>query len=135
MTRRTGLSIGRLATLTGVHLETVRYYERIGLMPSPARTKGGHRVYSDAHRQRLAFVQRARKLGFSIEDIRALLALSEPDRRCCGDVERIAAAHLQNVRAKIADLARLEQLLTAAVSRCVAGDDPSCPVLEMLEGS
>ena len=102
MTRRTGLSIGRLAALTGVHLETIRYYERIGLMPEPARTDGSHRVYFDAHRQRLAFVQRARKLGFSIEDIRALLALSEPDRRCCGDVERIAAAHLQNVRAKIA---------------------------------
>ena len=131
--RPSGLSIGRLAALTGVHLETVRYYERIGLMPAPARTDGGHRVYSDVHRQRLAFVQRARKLGFSIEDIRTLLALSEPTRRSCRDVEVIAAAHLENVRAKIADLTRLEQLLTAAVTRCLTDDDPSCPVLDMLE--
>jgi MerR family mercuric resistance operon transcriptional regulator len=133
MTRQIGLSIGQLAALTGVHLETVRYYERIGLMPAPARTAGGHRVYSDAHRQRLAFAQRARKLGFSIEDVRNLLALSEPARRSCRDVEVIAAAHLENVRAKIADLRRLEQLLTAAVTRCHTDDNPSCPVLDMLE--
>lgn len=132
--RSTGLSIGQLAAATGVHLETVRYYERIDLMPEPARTEGGHRVYSEVHRRRLAFVQRARKLGFSIEDIRALLALAEPGRRSCRDVERIAAAHLEDVRIKIADLTRLEQLLSAGVGRCVAGDDPSCPVLDMLEG-
>jgi MerR family transcriptional regulator, mercuric resistance operon regulatory protein len=108
MMRRSGLSIGRLAALTGVHLETIRYFERIGLMPTPGRTDGGHRVYSDVHRRRLAFVQRARKLGFSIEDIRALLALSEPTRRSCREVEVIAAAHLANVRAKITDLTRLE---------------------------
>jgi MerR family mercuric resistance operon transcriptional regulator len=134
MMRRTGLSIGQLAAATGVNLETVRYYERIDLMPAPARTEGGHRVYSEPHRQRLAFVQRARKLGFSIEDIRTLLTLSEPARRSCKDVERLAAAHLKNVQAKVADLTRLEQLLSAAVSRCAAGDDPSCPVLDMLEG-
>src|SRR5215212_368181 len=98
MMRQGGLSIGRLAALTGVHLETVRYYERIGLMPEPARTDGGHRVYSDEHRQRLAFVQRARRLGFSIEDIRTLLALSEPTRRSCREVEVVAAAHLANIR-------------------------------------
>src|SRR5678815_686431 len=131
--RRSGLSIGRLAAVTGVHLETVRYYERIGLMPVPARTAGGHRAYSDVHRQRLAFVQRARKIGFSIEDVRNLLALSEPKHRSCRDVEVIASAHLENVRAKIADLTRLEQLLTAAVTRCHTDDNPSCPVLHMLE--
>ena len=134
MMRRTGLSIGQLAAAAGVNLETIRYYERIDLMPEPERTDGGHRVYSEPHRQRLVFVQRARKLGFSIDDIRTLLALSAPGRRSCKDVERLAAAHLQNVRTKVADLTRLEQLLAAAVSRCVAGDDPSCPVLEMLEG-
>lgn len=134
MMRRAGLSIGRLAALTGVNLETVRYYERIGLMPVPGRTEGGHRVYAEVHRHRLSFVRRARKLGFSIEDIRTLLGLSEPGRRSCKEVERVAATHLLDVRAKIADLTRLEQLLAAAVSRCAAGDDPSCPVLDMLEG-
>jgi MerR family mercuric resistance operon transcriptional regulator len=133
MMRRSGLSIGRLAALTGVHLETVRYYERIGLMPVPERTDGGHRVYAEAHRRHLAFVQRARKLGFSIEDIRALLALAEPQRRSCREVEAIASAHLQNVRSKIADLRRLEDLLQATVSHC-GSNGPSCPVLEILEG-
>jgi MerR family mercuric resistance operon transcriptional regulator len=114
-------------------LETVRYYERIGLMPVPARTEGGHRVYSDEHRRRLAFVQRARTLGFGIEDVRTLLALSEPTRRSCSDVAPVAAAHLRVVRARIAELTKLEQLLTAAVSGCVTDDDLSCPVLEMLE--
>jgi MerR family mercuric resistance operon transcriptional regulator len=135
MMRPGGLSIGRLAALTGVHLETIRYYERIGLMPAPERTDGGRRMYADAHRRRLAFVYRARQLGFSLEDIRALLALSEPPRRSCREVELIAAAHLADVRAKIADLARLEALLATAVSCCVRDDVPTCPVLDLLEAS
>src|SRR5688500_11708306 len=128
MMRRAGLSSGRLAALSGVNLETVRYYERIGLRPAPERTEGGHRTYAEGHQHRLSFIRRARKLGFAIEDIRTLLALSEPGRRSCKDVERVAATHLLDVQAKIADLARLEQLLAAAVSRCAAGDDPACPV-------
>ena len=133
--RRSGLSIGRLAAQTGVNLETVRYYERIGLMPAAERTQGGHRVYSEAPRRRLTFIRRARMLGFSIEDIRALLDLSEPGSRSCKDVERIAADHLQEVQAKIADLARLEGLLAGAVGRCATGEGASCPVLDMLEDS
>lgn len=133
MMRQSGLTIGRLAALTGVHLETVRYYERIGVMPAPARSAGGHRIYSEVQRQRLAFIQSARKLGFSIDAVRTLLALSEPTRRSCREVEVVAAAHLEDIRAKIADLTRLEQVLTAAVRRCVTDDDPSCPVLDMLE--
>ena len=73
------LTIGRLAAAAGVNLETVRYYERIKLMPPPARTASGHRVYEAAHIQRLAFIRRARELGFSIEEVRALLALAEPN--------------------------------------------------------
>lgn len=129
-----GLTIGKLAALSRVNLETVRYYERIGLMPEPDRTEGGHRLYAEAHRQRLAFIRRGRELGFSIEDIRALLELAEPGHRSCDDVQAIAAAHLAAVRTKIADLARLEGILAATVSRCAAGAaTPSCPVLEMLE--
>jgi len=75
-----GLSIGQLAAAAGVNLETVRYYERIGLMPPPARTGGGHRAYDSAHVQRLAFIRHARALGFGIEDIRALLTLAAPGR-------------------------------------------------------
>jgi len=133
---RRGLTIGKLAVQSGVNLETIRYYERIGLMPEPNRTGGGHREYSDTHRQRLAFIRRARELGFGIHDIRVLLEMAEPGRRSCEEVESIAAAHLQQVRAKIADLSRLEALLAATLARCESNTEaPSCPVLEMLEGS
>jgi len=128
------LTIGRLAAATGVNLETIRYYERIGLMPEPGRSGGGHRLYEAAHRRRLAFIRRGRELGFSIEEIRALLDLSQPQRRACEEVRTIAAAHLEDVRAKIADLARLESLLAHTVRQCRSdGESPVCPVLDLLE--
>ena len=130
-----GLSIGALARAAGVHLETIRYYERIGLMAAPARTEGGHRTYEDAHRRRLEFIRRGRELGFSIEDIRALLKLADGGEAPCDSVIKIAAAHLQEVRAKIADLTRLEKLLADTVAQCESNaDDACCPVLEMLDG-
>lgn len=126
------LTIGRLAAATGVNLETIRYYERIGLMPVPSRTPGGHRAYEDAHIRRLAFIRRARELGFGIDDIRALLALAEPAGGSCAEVREIAQAHLDNVRAKLADLGRLECVLAETVARCSGDPAPSCPVLEAL---
>jgi len=86
------LTIGKLAATAGVNLETVRYYERIKLMPMPARTSSGHRTYEEGHIRRLAFIRRARELGFSIEQIRALLALAEPSRASCTEVREIAIA-------------------------------------------
>jgi MerR family mercuric resistance operon transcriptional regulator len=131
-----GFTIGQLAAKTGVHLETIRYYERIGLMPAPGRTQGGHRVFDESHRRRLTFIRRGRELGFGIEAIRALLALAEPGRRSCDDVQAVAGAHLKEVGAKIADLARLETILAQTVSRCEGHlSAPSCPVLEMLEAA
>jgi MerR family mercuric resistance operon transcriptional regulator len=132
ITTMRGLTIGRLAAAAGVNLETIRYYERIRLMPRPGRTKGGHRVYTDAHVRRLAFIRRARELGFGIEDIRTLLALAEPSRISCGKVRAIAGAHLASVRAKLADLVRLETVLAEAVSQCTGDVAPVCPVLEIL---
>jgi MerR family mercuric resistance operon transcriptional regulator len=129
-----GLSIGRVALSSGVHLETIRYYERIGLIPAPGRTEGGHRAYEPLALRRLAFVRRARELGFSIEEIRALLGLAEPGHRACEEVRVVAEAHLKEVRAKIADLARLEAILAETIGRCgQGGPAPSCPVLELLE--
>lgn len=125
-------SIGQLATTAGVNLETVRYYERIELMPPPARTAGGHRAYEEAHVRRLAFIRRGRELGFSIEQIRALLALSEPSRASCAEVREIARTHLGEVRAKLADLARLEAILSATIAQCSGDSAPPCPVLDML---
>ncbi|MBG0796811.1 helix-turn-helix domain-containing protein [Methylocystis sp. L43] len=126
------LTIGRLAATTGVKLETVRYYERIELMPPPARTASGHRAYEQAHVRRLAFIRRARELGFSIEQIRALLALAEPSRASCAEVREIARTHLDDVRAKLADLTKLERILGATIARCSGDLAPSCPVLDML---
>lgn len=127
-------TIGRLAEAAGVNLETVRYYERIGLMPAPDRTQGGHRIYLPAHQHRLTFIRRARELGFGIEDIRRLLSLAEPAQRGCDDVKAVAGAHLDQVRGKVADLVRLESILAETVSRCEGSAAPACPVLEMLEG-
>ena len=134
MSSRTGHTIGRLASLTGVNLETIRYYERIGLMPEPGRTEGGHRVYDDDHCRRLTFIRRGRELGFGIEEIRALLALAEPHRRSCEEGRKLASDHLESVRAKIADLVRLEAILAATVQQCDGqGAAPACAVLDLLE--
>ena len=127
------LTIGKLANSAGINLETIRYYERIGLMPEPGRTECGHRNYAAGHVRRLTFIRRARELGFALEDIRALLELAEPGRVSCGEVQKIAARHLHNVRSKLADLAKMEKLLAKTVAQCSGNRSPACPVLEMLD--
>ena len=127
------LTIGKVANSAGINLETIRYYERIGLMPEPGRTGSGHRNYAAGHVRRLTFIRRARELGFTIEDIRALLELAEPGRVSCGEVQKIAARHLHNVRSKLADLAKMEQLLAKTVAQCSGDRASACPVLEMLD--
>ena len=126
------LTIGTLAKASGVHLETVRYYERIGLMPKPSRTASNYRSFGPEHVERLSFIRRAREIGFSIGEIKELLALSGPGRASCAEVQTLTAVHLDGVRAKIADLRRLEAILAGAVERCFAGSAPECPVLDML---
>ena len=133
MTNLRGITIGQLAKAASVNLETVRYYERIGLIAKAARTSGGHRSYSREDARHLAFVRRARELGFSIDDIRALLKLAVPAQRCCGEIKTIASAHLTNVQTKLADLARLEKILAATVDQCSGDASPECPILEMLD--
>jgi MerR family mercuric resistance operon transcriptional regulator len=128
-----GLTIGKLAEAADVNLETVRYYERIGLMPEPSRTRGGHRSYGREHTRRLTFIRRARELGFRIEEIRALLTLAEPGHTSCAEVKAIATSHLGRVRAKITDLTKLERILTETIECCSGEPSPACPVLDMLE--
>ena len=135
MSQQRALTIGRLAANAGVNLETVRYYERIGLMPLPDRTSGGHRNYLPEHGARLAFIRRARELGFSLDDIRALIALSGAEHQSCAEVKTIASQHLQNVHAKIADLSRLAAVLDEAVRQCGDGSVPSCPVIQVLRAA
>ena len=132
-----GLGIGALASLTGVNIETIRYYEKIDLMRPPPRTSGGHRSYAPEHVERLRFIRRARALGFGIEGIRALLTLSGGAADSCAQAREIAAAHLAEVRAKRNDLAKLEAVLSETIAQCDArccdGAAPVCPVLEILE--
>ena len=128
-----GLPIGELSRRTGVHIETIRYYEKIGMLPAPPRTASGRRVYGPSQTRTLAFIRRARDLGFGIDDIRALLALAEPGQVSCAQVREIAAAHLGGVRAKLADLKRLEKILAQTIALCSEGTIPACPILDMLE--
>ena len=131
--RARGLSRGELARRTGVNLETIRYFERVGMLAAPPRTQGGHRVYGDEHVRALGFIRRARDLGFTPEEVRAILALGGPGKASCGEVREIAVHHLEQVRAKMADLARLERLLAATIERCSGGRAPDCAVIDMLE--
>jgi MerR family mercuric resistance operon transcriptional regulator len=111
---------------------TVRYYEKIGLMPAPARSEGGHRLYGRGHLLRLNFVRRARDLGFTLIEIRALLELGEQRDLPCAEARMVAAAHLGDVRAKLAALRKMEKVLVEMVARCADGATPECPILAAL---
>jgi MerR family mercuric resistance operon transcriptional regulator len=127
------LTIGALARRTGVNIETIRYFEKVGLLDKPDRTEGGHRVYFEHHVRALSFIKRSRDLGFTQDEVRAILKLGGPDGACCDEVRDIATLHLEKVRHKIADLARLEHLLATTVERCSGGHVPDCPVIDMLD--
>ena len=121
-----------LARATGCNLETVRYYETVGIMPDPPRTPKGYRSYDDAHVKRLNFVMRSRDLGFSLEEVRGLLGLVDDQSRTCAEVQVIAEDHLTDVRAKIADLKRIERVLSDTVARCTGDAAPECAVIDAL---
>src|SRR3546814_14027019 len=104
-----------LSRRTGCNIETIRYYEKIGLLPAPARSDGGHRLYGHGHLMRLGFVRRARELGFTLDEIRALLRLAEDRDRPCAEAREVAAAHLTDIRTKIADLQAMESVLAGPV--------------------
>lgn len=125
-------SIGTLSRRTGCNTETIRYYERIGLMPEPPRTVGGHRSYSKAHERRLGFIRRCRELGFSIEEIRVLLGLVDGGDYTCGEVKAVTDRHLDGVRRKIADLGKLERTLQKIGAACAGGRVPECPIIDSL---
>lgn len=126
------MRIGELSRATGAKVETIRYYEQTGLLPPPARTESNYRSYGDAHLKRLSFIRRARDLGFGIEQVRALLDLSDDRRRDCATVDRIARLHLKEVDRKIADLCALHWELSAVVASCSGGTIAECRILEAL---
>ena len=126
------LTRGAIAARTGVNIETVRYYERIALLPAPPRSTGGHRMYDQVLLRRLNFIRRCRELGFTLDEVRSLLQLVDGGGYTCGEVEALTTAHLGEVRRKLADLKRLEKVLREMVARCEGGEVPDCPVIEAL---
>lgn len=124
--------IGSLSRTTGCHIETIRYYEKIGLMPAPGRSAGGHRAYDDAHAKRLSFIVRCRRLGFTTNEIRRLLSLADAEDPHCAEVQAVTEVHLAEVREKIADLRKLERRLARMVKSCGATQKPGCPVIDEL---
>lgn len=124
------LTIGKLAAATGTNVETIRYYERAGLIPPPARTEGNYRSYRRDDVARLRFIRRTRDLGFSLEQIRALLSISGQREGDCGSVDAIATEHLFEVDRKIADLTALRRELADAVASCAGGSVSECRILE-----
>lgn len=128
------MKIGEVSRRTGCNIETIRYYERIGIVDPPPR-KGAYRDYGPADMKRLGFVRRARALGFSLQEVKALLDLAPHSGRNCEDVRAIAAEHLSEVRAKLADLEKMVVALNTLVSRCGNTSDDRCPLVESLLGS
>lgn len=126
-------TIGDLSDLTAVNIETIRYYERIKMLPAPPRTTGGRRVYDPTHVRTFAFIRRSRELGFSLDQIRALIRLGGPDKASCRQVREIATHHLDDIRSKIADLRKMERLLSKTVAQCAGTTAPDCPVLDILD--
>ena len=125
-------TIGKLAAISGVNLETIRYFERIGLLARPERSTGGHRLFSAPHLARLNFIRRAREMGFSQKEVRALLSLSDGGLASCGEVKALAENHLMAIRRKISGLKRLEILLSSTAAQCTGGKAPKCPVIEAI---
>ena len=128
--RPASVTIGALSEHSGVNIETIRYYERIGLVPKPPRTDGGHRLYGKEDVQRLAFIRRSRELGFSLDEVRTLLALA--DRGSCAQVHDLTLGHIADVRHKIADLKKLERALVGLAKECRAGRRRRCPIIDVL---
>ncbi len=128
----TRLTIGTLSDRVGCKIETIRYYERIGLMPRTARSVGGHRLYGDEHVKRLGFIRRSRELGFTLDQIRTLLRLVDGRRYTCAQVKRITLEHLDEIHRKVADLRTIERVLRDMAAECDGGGVPKCAVIDAL---
>ncbi len=123
---------GALARQAGVNIETIRYYEKIRLMPEPYRTGNGYRVYDDADLKRLSFIRRCRELGFSLDEVRDLLGLVDGGDYTCAEVRDLSIVRLGDVRQKIRDLRKMERTLKEMVSQCDGGLVPECPIVDRL---
>ena len=127
------IAIGELSRRTGVNIETIRYYEKIKVLPSPPRTSSGRRVYGSAEVRTLSFIRRARELGFTLEQVRGLLRLVDRGYSC-GEVRDLTRNHIADISTKIADLRRIERLLKKTSAQCAGGKVPACPIVDALFG-
>ena len=126
------LSRGSLSKRTGVNSETIRYYEKIGLMPPPSRSSGGHRVYGQSDLKRLSFIRRSRELGFTLRETRDLLELVDGGQYTCAEVRDRTISHLADVTQKIRDLRKIRETLKTMASKCDGGSVPDCPIVDEL---
>jgi len=131
-TGRIQMSRGSLAKETGVNIETIRYYEKIELMPDPTRSSGGHRMYDQLHLKRLSFIRRSRELGFTLREIRELLELVDGGDYTCAEVRDRTMFHLDDVATKIRDLQKMQHTLKTMASKCDGGLVPECPIVDAL---
>lgn len=125
-------TIGVLSRKTGCNIETIRYYEKAGIIPHPARSDGGHRLYGSGHLKRLAFVMKARVLGFTLAEVKALLRLVDERDRPCAEVRDVAASHLRDVKEKLRDLRAMETVLKEMVISCETDQSNECPLIERM---
>ena len=132
VSKKSGLSRGILAKRSGVNSETIRYYEKIELMPDPVRSEGGHRIYNDTHLRRLLFIRRCRELGFTLEEISGLLELVDKVDDTCAEVRDRTTVHLDDVRKKIRDLQKMQRTLKTMISQCDGGLVQECPIIDAL---
>jgi MerR family mercuric resistance operon transcriptional regulator len=126
------IGIGEMSRQTGVGIETIRYFEKIGLMPAPGRSEGGNRRYTTVHLRRLFFINRCRQIGFSQNEIKALLLMVDTKDITCAEVHNITVEHIRDIKKKIRDLRKLEKVLTQMANECSRGDIPDCPIIETL---
>ena len=126
------LGIGEMSQQTGVKIETIRYFEKIGMMPVPNRSEGGNRQYSPEDLQRLFFINRCREIGFRQTEIKTLLSMVDNKEVTCAEVHSITTEHIADIRLKIRDLRKLEKVLTQMADECSRGDVPDCPIVETL---
>jgi Cu(I)-responsive transcriptional regulator len=126
------MKIGEIAAATATKVETVRFYEKAGLLPPPARTEGNYRSYGTSHLKRLSFIRRARQLGISLDDVRELLTLSDNKEQSCEAVDAIASAHLKDIERKLTDLTQMATELRRMIGQCKKGRVGECLIIETL---
>jgi Cu(I)-responsive transcriptional regulator len=126
------MKIGELGKITGIKVETIRFYEQAGLLPKPSRTPNNYRSYGGDHVKRLSFIRRARELGIALDHVRELMTLSDDPNQSCAAVDEIARAHLAEVERKLADLDMMRVELTRILAACKSGRVGTCKIIETL---